>query len=175
MTTEITTFESVPPHRLSKELRLAEGKDMRRRRQVIGLSLAGAVIGGVVGAYQTGILRRLPDILPGRIWNAEKVDRQDYAYEKLQTADGLIMLNSYGTTAILAAAGGKDRTERQPTLPLAAAAKAGYDFYTCLKLAGKEWQETKALCSWCQVATAVSAISLVLTLPEAARAARNIS
>jgi hypothetical protein len=40
---------------------------------------------------------------------------------------------TYATTAALASAGGAERATRQPALPLAFAAKAWYDFATCLR------------------------------------------
>ena len=58
---------------------------------------------------------------------------------------------------------------------MAAAAKALFDLVTCVQLGTEEWAENKALCSWCQVATAVSAVTVMLTLPEAVRAARAIA
>lgn len=168
-------IESVPPATLSRELREETSGDLARRRWAIGLSFAGSAIGMVVGAYQTGVLKRLPDILPGRIWDAEKVDASDYAYKRMQTPDGPLMAITYGVTAALAAAGGKDRARQNPALPIAAAAKAGYDLWTALKLGREEWQDNKALCSWCQVATLVSAATLALTLPEAVRAGRQLA
>jgi uncharacterized membrane protein len=132
------------------------------------------MIGGVVALYQTGIIRRLPDILPGRIFDAEKVDASDYAYKRLQMPDAPLMMMTYAATAALAAAGGAERATRQPALPLALAAKAWYDLVTCLKLRQEEWAENKALCSWCQVATLISAITDALSLPEAVRAGRAL-
>ena len=167
-------MRTVPPAELSRELREAESPHMKRRRQGIALSFAGAFIGAVVAAYQTGLLKRLPDIMPGEVFDAEKVDASDYAYERLQTADGLLMLNTYGLTAALIGAGGANRAQEQPLLPLAAAVKAAYDFVTCIKLAREEWQENKALCSWCQVATFVSGVTLAATLPEAVEAAGEL-
>jgi uncharacterized membrane protein len=166
--------ETVPPRELSRELREETSGDLARRRWTIGLSFAGSAIGMVVGAYQTGILKRLPDILPGRIFDAEKVDASDYAYERMQMPDGPLMAITYGITAALAAAGGKDRARQNPALPIAASAKAGYDLVTCVRLAREEWRENKALCSWCQIATLVSAATLALTLPEAVRAGREL-
>jgi uncharacterized membrane protein len=166
-------MESLPPATLSRELREETSGDLTRRRWTIGLSFAGSAIGMIVGAYQTGILKRLPDILPGRIFDAEKVDASDYAYKRMQTPDGLLMAVTYGITAALAAAGGKERARQNPALPIAASAKAGYDLWTALKLGREEWQDNKALCSWCQIATLLSAATFALTLPEAARAVRQ--
>jgi uncharacterized membrane protein len=168
-------MRKLPPAQLSHELRLETSPDLIRRRWGIGLSLVGAAIGGVITAYQTGLIKRLPDILPGRIWDAERVDASDYAYKRLQTPDATMMLGTYAVTAGIIAAGGKDRAEQAPVLPIAAALKAVFDFVTCVKLGREEWAENKALCSWCQVATLVSAATVALTLPEAVRASRALA
>lgn len=166
-------METLSPARLSQELRLGTGDDLKLRRIGIALSFAGAAIGAIVGAYQTGVIRRLPDILPGKIWNAEKVDASDYAYENAQMPDGPQMLINYGITAALMAAGGKDRARQAPALPIAALGKTVFDLVLAGVLAKKEWQQNKALCSWCQVATAISAVSIALALPEALKALRR--
>ena len=166
--------ERLQPAQLSRELREGRSPDLTRRRWTIGLSFAGVLIGAVVGAYQAGIVRRLPDIAPGKIFDAEKVDASDYAYQRLQMPDAMLMIITYGVTAALASAGGKDRAGQNPALPIAAAAKAAYDFVTCLRLAREEWQENRAFCSWCQAATLISAATLALSLPEARKAAANI-
>lgn len=167
-------MDRLAPATLSRELREGRSPDLTRRRWTIGLSIIGTAIGGVVTLYQTGIIRRLPDILPGGIFDAEKVDASDYAYKRLQMPDAPLMMMTYATTAALAAAGGAERAMRQPALPVALAAKAWYDFATCLKLGQEEWAENKALCSWCQVATLISAITAALSLPEAIRAGRTL-
>jgi uncharacterized membrane protein len=85
------------------------------------------------------------------------------------------MLVTYGVTAALAAAGGEDRAERHPALPIALAAKAGFDTVSALRLAGDEWRENRAFCAYCQAATLASAASFVLALPEARRAWRALT
>lgn len=167
-------MKKLAPADLSRELRTERSPDLTRRRWAIGLNYAGAAIGMLVGAYQTGILRRLPDILPGKIFDAEKVDASDYAYKRMQSPDGPLMGVTYLVTATLAAAGGKDRAEQQPWLPVAAAGKAWYDLLVAGKLAREEWAENKALCSWCQVATAFSVATVALLTPEAVKAGRTL-
>lgn len=157
------------PRQLSHELRLGESDDLTRRRWIVGLSVLGSALGGVVGMYQTGIIRRLPDP-PLDVFDSNKVDASDYAYSRLGTPDGLLMIGTYAVTAALAGAGGKDRARDQPWLPVATAAKALYDAYVTLKLAREEWAENKALCAYCQVATVASLASAALALPEAAKA-----
>lgn len=167
-------MDRLAPADLSRDLREGQSPDLTRRRWAIGLSIVGTAIGGVVTLYQTGIIKRLPDILPGRIFDAEKVDASDYAYKRLQMPDAPLMMMTYASTAALAAAGGAERAERQPALPLAFAAKAWFDFANCLKLGQEEWSENRKLCSWCQVATAISAVTAVLSVPEAIRAGRTL-
>ena len=70
------------------------------------------------------------------------------------------------------AAGGTERATQNPAVPIVAAAKAAADFALCSAMAVVEWRENRKLCSWCQVATALSAATLATTLPEAARAVR---
>jgi uncharacterized membrane protein len=161
------------PRQLSHELREGRSPDLTRRRWVVGLSLIGAAMAQAVTLYQTGIIRRLPDPpLPGI--DSNKVDASDYAYKRMQTPDGLIMLANYAATAWLAGSGGRDRARSHPILPIATALKAIADSAVALKLAREEWGENRALCAYCQVATACSLASAALALPEAASAARNL-
>lgn len=163
----------VHPRRLSHELRETTSPDLRRRRWQIGLSLVGVAIGKIVTLYQTGIIRRLPDP-PVDVFDSTRVNASNYAYKRLQTPDATLMIVTYGITAALAAAGGKNRAEEQPLLAVATAAKMAMDVGTNLKLAQEEWAENKALCAYCQTATLLSLASLVLALPEATRALRRL-
>ena len=168
-------FDKMPklltPTELSTQLRTDSSADMIRRRWTIGLSIAGTAIGAIVTAYQTGLIKHLPDILPGKVFDAEQVDASDYAYAHLQMPDAPQMMLTYSITAALASAGGTNRAQENPALPIATAGKAAFDLVTCLVLAREEWRTNHKLCSWCQIATAISAVSVVLTLPEALRAA----
>jgi uncharacterized membrane protein len=161
------------PRQLSHELREGRSDDLTRRRWVIGLSLLGAAMGQLVSLYQTGIIRRLPDP-PVRIFDSSRVDASDYAYKRLQTPDGVMMVASYALTAWLAAAGGEGRARQLPALPLALGLKTLGDTAVALELAREEWAENKALCAYCQVATFASLASVALALPEAIRAGRAL-
>ncbi len=167
-------MKRIAPAQLSHELRETSSPDLQRRRWAVALSFAGVAIGAVVGAYQMGLIKRLPDIAPGKLFDAEKVDASDYAYARLQTPDAMLMIVNYGITAALISAGGKERSSGQPLLPIAASSKAAYDLVTCLRLAREEWEQNKALCSWCQGATLLSAGIFALTLPEASRAVPSL-
>jgi hypothetical protein len=163
-----------PPRVLSRELRFRTGPDLRRRRWVFGLSLLGTAAAQIVSLFQMGLVRRLPDPPVGP-FDSVRVDASDYAYSRLEMPDGPLMLVTYGVTAALAAAGGADRAERHPALPLALAAKTGFDAVSALRLAGEEWRENRAFCAYCQAATVASLVSFALALPEARRALRALT
>ncbi len=161
------------PRQLSRELRKGETPDLARRRWIVGLSVVGTAMAQIVSLYQTGIVRRLPDP-PLRGFDSDRVDASDYAYSRFSSPDGPIMLASYGVTAWLAAAGGQDRAREQPVLPIAMALKVLGDAAVALELGREEWQQNKALCAYCQVATLCSLISVALALPETRRAFRAL-
>ena len=164
---------SKSPSTLSRELRTGTSGDLTRRRQVLGLSTVGVAAGVIVGLYQTGILKHLPDLPLPRL-DADRVDASDYAYKRMQTPDGLMMIVSYGITACLAGAGGKDRARTLPLVPLSMAAKVLGDAFFAVQLGREEWGENKAVCWYCQSATLASLASAALVLPEAVRAARHL-
>ena len=161
------------PAQLSDELRSATSPDMRRRRWLVGLSLLGSTIGQIVTLYQVGIVKHLPDP-PGGLFDSNRVNASTYAYKRLQMPDAVLMIGTYAATAALAASGGKDRAERTPLLPVALAAKTLFDVATNLQLAREEWQENRALCAYCQTASALSLVSAVLAMPEGIRGVRAL-
>jgi uncharacterized membrane protein len=161
------------PRELSRQLREQTSDDLARRRWTVGLSFVGVGAGVIVGLYQMGILRRLPD-LPSKYFDATRVDASDYAYKRMQTPDGLLMVASYAVTAILAGAGGRDRARENPALPIALAAKTVYDAGLAIKLGKEEWDENGALCGYCQAATVASIASVALAVPEAVKAVDHL-
>lgn len=159
---------------LSKELRTGHGGFLEERRGVIALSLTAIGCMGLIALYQTGIIRRLPD-LPLPLMDADKVDASDEAYSHLQMGDAFLGLGSYAATMGLAAMGPKDRAEKQPWIPLALAAKATADAAQAAKLTYDQWAKHKAFCIWCLVAAAATFAIVPLVLGEAAVAARNLA
>jgi hypothetical protein len=69
------------PARLSHQLRKGDSPHLDRRRWLVGLSFVGSVAGMIVGLYQMGVLRRLPD-LPVGPFDATKVDASTYACKR---------------------------------------------------------------------------------------------
>lgn len=161
------------PADLSQQLRQGQSRDMQLRRWAVGLSLVGVAAGIVVSAYQTGLVKRLPDP-PGGLFNATRVNASDYAYKRLQTPDGLLMIANYAATAILGGAGGAHRGTRAPWLSLALAGKAMADVVVNAKLFVEEWRTNRALCQYCLAANLASWATLLMALPEAMQAGRRL-
>ncbi len=147
---------------------------MSRRRAIIGLSMLGGSMGQLVTLYQTGIVSHLPDPPGQELFDADRVDASNYAYNKFNSPDGPIMVANYAITAWLAAAGGLDRARRNPLLPIAMGVKLVLDGVTNVELAREEWSENKAFCEYCQVATVCSIASIVLAVPEVMTAVRTL-
>lgn len=161
------------PQQLSYELREEYTPDLNRRRWVVGLSLLGATMGKIVSLYQTGIIKHLPDP-PLPYIDSDRVDASNYAYSRLDSPDAPMMIINYGVTALLASMGGKNRAEDKPWVPIALGVKTLADAALALELTREEWNENKALCFYCQVATVASIASVALAAPEAIKAARSL-
>jgi hypothetical protein len=162
------------PKQLSEELRQGKNPHMSRRRAIIGLSMLGGSMGQLVTLYQTGIISHLPDPPGQELFDADRVDASNYAYNKFNSPDGPIMVANYAITAWLAAAGGIDRARRNPLLPIAMGIKLVLDGVTNVELAREEWSENKAFCEYCQVATLCTFASIVLAAPEIVTAIRSL-
>jgi uncharacterized membrane protein len=158
--------------RLSYELRRGRGPELARRRGVIGLSLFSIASIGLVALYQSGVLRRLPDV-PGRWFDAEDVAAVPDAY-RAGLGDAFLGLGSYAATAALAAAGERHRAVSHPWLPLALLAKVTADATVALNLTRYQWRRSRAFCIWCLLTTAATLASLPLAVPEAVAAIQQL-
>lgn len=161
------------PQQLSKELREGNSPDLERRRWILGLSMLGGTMAQIVTLYQMGVIKELPS-LPLPIFDASRVDASNYAYSRLNTPDGPLMMITYGITAWLTTTGGENRARENPLVPIAMGAKILFDALTAAELAREEWSENKAFCEYCQVATLCSFASLALAIPEVTTAVRTL-
>lgn len=154
------------PRQLSLELRYGLGKQLKRRRAVVVLSLFSIGCMGLISLYQAGVIRHLPEPpLPGL--DADRVDASDEAYGRLQMGDAFIGMASYTVTSGLAAMGGANRETEAPWMSLALAGKTLFDSVQAGILTYHQFARHRAACFWCLLATAATYASAVLALPEA--------
>lgn len=158
---------------ISRELRRRTTPHLRRRRGIIGLSLAASASMGLIALYQTGILRHLPDPPLPRM-DADEIDAAPEAYRWLRMPDAVLGFASYGVTMSLAAMGGANRSSEQPWIPLALAAKTALDSANAAKLSVDQWTKHRAFCFWCLAAAAATFATVPLAYPEAKEAWREI-
>ncbi len=164
---------SVAAERVSDDLRRGAGDFLEQRRSVAGLtSLAGLAL-GVVGLYQFGVLRRVPE-LPLPFLGADAVDASGEAYQELRTPDAALGLASAAVTLVLAGMGDRSRARTTPWVPLALAAKTAVDAAGGLYLMAEQLSKHRKVCSWCTVAALAQAAALPVALPEARAALQHL-
>jgi uncharacterized membrane protein len=159
---------------LGSSLRHGSRKSIRRRRGVFGLFLAASASMSVIALYQLGILKRVPEPALPR-FDSDNITGSPKAYSLLATPDAVLAMGSYAVTMTLAAMGSPDRANEQPLLPIALAAKVGFDAVVAAKFTFDEWRNHRALCFWCLLATAATFASVPLVIPEARSALRRMT
>jgi uncharacterized membrane protein len=169
---QLLLARGMKPSELSKELREGQSPFLQARRTLVALSFLGVAIGKIVSLYQIGIIKHLPDP-PLDVFDSDKVDASDYAYKRFATPDAFLMVLTYGTTAWLAGAGREDRAEKTPLWVQLMFGKIALDIGTNLMLAREEWAENKKLCFYCQSATVLSILSLIVAWPEFKKSIRK--
>ncbi len=154
--------------RVSDALRRQQSSHLTARRRVALLQTVATAALSVVGLYQFGLLRRVPEpSLPGL--GADAVDASGEAYALLHTPDSTLGIASAGVSLVLAGMGGPRRATEHPLIPLALFAKSLADAVGGLYLTAEQLTKHKKVCSWCTV----SAAALVATVPAAWPEARD--
>jgi uncharacterized membrane protein len=160
------------PEDLRRELQENDSDSLRRRRTIIGASLAGMAAMGAVSLLQTGMVRHLPDP-PLRGFDSDKVNSSDTAYA-LGVPDGTVSFASFAVNVPLAACGGADRARTMPWLPLAIAGKAMVEALVAAWYFYQMPAKEKAWCGYCIAGAAMNVAVAGLALPEAREALRTL-
>lgn len=157
---------------VSDALRRGGGELLAHRRRAALLQTAAAGTFAVVGLYQFGVLRRVPEPpLPGL--DADRVDASGEAYVLLRTPDSALGLLSAAASLVLVGMGGDQRHREQPWIPLLLLAKSVADAAGGLWLTAEQVTRHRAVCSWCTAATALLVATVPAVVPEARAAWRS--
>jgi hypothetical protein len=170
---ELMQRDKAKSESLGVQLRRDNDKNLRRRRGIFGLLLTASASMSVVALYQLGILKRLPDP-PLPAFDSNKVTSSAKAYSLLNTPDAVLAMGSYAATMALVAMGSPNRARERPLIPIALAAKLGFDALLGIQFALSEWWKTRTLCSWCLVATGAAIVAVPLAIPEARKALHHL-
>lgn len=145
---------------------------LHRRRRLIAGNLASTMIMSWLSLYQTGTLRRLPE-LKHHWFDAGSVDVSAQAYQLLRMPDAPVAATNFAFTAALAAAAGPDERSR-PLLRVALAAKTTVDAIYAAKLAYDQPTKHKAVCSYCVTSMAITLAGLPTALQEGRKGWRSL-
>jgi hypothetical protein len=158
---------------VSDALRRGPGEFLAQRRRMALLQTAAAATLSVVGLYQFGVLKSVPEPpLPGL--DADRVDASGEAYALLHTPDSALGIASAGVSLVLAGMGGARRHRDQPWIPLALLAKSAADAAGGLLLTAEQLTKHRRLCSWCTATAALLVATVPVALPEARAAWRTL-
>ena len=157
---------SVAAEAVSDDLRRGAGELLDRRRRLAGLSLGSIAAFGVVAAYQTGLIRHLPEP-PIPLLGADAVDASGEAYQQLKTPDAALGILSSALTLVLIGMGDRRRAQDRPWVPLAMAAKVGFDALGGLFLTAEQATKHRRFCGWCLAATGAYLAMVPQVVPEA--------
>lgn len=148
---------------LRDELRAGISEDLGRRRKIIALSTLGLVDFSIISLYQTGIIKRLPDI-PLPVFDSNKVNAAKDAY-MMGVPDGPVSATVYGLTMVLAAAMGSESTGRKPVLDVllggAIAGNAAGAVFYMYDMIFKQ----KKICLYCVTGALINFASAIIIAP----------
>lgn len=148
---------------MRNELRKGTSDDLERRRKVIGLSVLGLIDAGVLSLFQSGIIKRLPDV-PHPFFGANKVPLSKEAF-RFGAPDAPMAAILYGITITLATAGGSHATGRSGVfdslLKGAVGVSAGMGLYYLFAMAAN-----KKLCIYCFTGALINFASAALMFPR---------
>jgi len=146
--------------------------DLDRRRKIICLSAIGLVDFSIISLYQTGVIKKLPD-LPFPIFDSNKVNASESAYQ-FGVPDGPISATVYGLTMALAAAGGSENASRKPIFDVllggAIAGNAAGGVYYLYDMIFKQ----KKICLYCVTGAAINIASAIIIFPTVLKSLKKL-
>jgi uncharacterized membrane protein len=156
---------------IRQELLTGTGKDLEKRRTIAALSAIGLVDFAFLSLYQSGVIRRLPE-LPIKGFDSNKVNAATEAYQ-MGAPDATISACVYASNMVLATAGGTEASGRKPVFDLLlGSAIAGNAAGALYYLHNMIFQQKK-VCPYCVVGAAINLASAVIVAPLFLKAARK--
>ena len=145
------------------QLRTGDAEELGQRRKIILLSAIGLVDFSIISLYQTGVIKKLPD-LPFKVFDSNAVNASESAYP-LGIPDGTLGAVPYVLNMILAAAGGTKKSGRKDVFDyllggVIVANAAGAANY----LVDMTFKQKKA-CIYCVVGAAINFASVAVMAP----------
>jgi uncharacterized membrane protein len=157
---------------IKNALRFGSSADLERRRNVIALSALGLLDFSIISLYQTGFIKKLPDI-PHPLFDSNKVNAANDAYA-MGVPDGTVSAAVYAVTMVLASAGGSASSGRKPVLDiLLGGAVAGNAAGAAYYLANMIFKQKK-ICIYCVTGAANNFASAAIIAPAVLKSIRRL-
>ncbi len=158
--------------KIRNSLREDSSEDMERRRKIICLSAVGLADFSLISLYQTGVIKRLPD-LPFSIFDTNKVNASQSAY-RLGIPDGPVSSLAYSATMVLASAGGGKSAGRKPLLDVALGATVAGNAIGAIVYLNDMIFKQKKICIYCVTGAAINIASAVIIAPVILKSLKKI-
>ena len=157
---------------IKNELRESSNDDLDKRRKLVLLSAAGLVDFSVISLYQTGVIKKLPD-LPLEIFDTNKVNASDAAY-RLGAPDGTISSLVYAAVMVLASAKGTETSGRKPVMDVALGAAVAANAVGAVSYLSNMIFKQKKICLYCVTGAAINIASVVIVAPVVIKSIRKL-
>lgn len=153
-------------------LRNDHTEDMDRRRKLVFLSAIGLVDFSIISLYQTGVIKRLPDI-PHPLFDSNKVNAAEDAY-MMGVPDGPVSAVVYALSMVLASAGGSEKTGRSPVWDAALGAAVVGNASGALYYLQNMIFRQKKICLYCVAGAAINIASAILIAPTVVKSVKKL-
>lgn len=153
---------------------LLEGNsdELARRRIIVLLSAIGLADFSLISLYQTGVIKKLPDI-PLPIFDSNKVNASESAYQ-LGVPDGPVSSLAYAATMVLASAGANDTSGLKPVADVALAATVAGNAAGALLYLNDMLFKQKKICVYCITGAAINFASAIIIAPVIFKSLKKI-
>lgn len=148
---------------IRQELLNGEQEDLKKRRMIMGLSAFGLLDFAFISLYQTGVIKRLPE-LPFAVFDSNKVNAAPDAY-KMGAPDAAISSWIYATNMVLASIGGTEDAGRKPIHNLLLATTVATNAAGAVYYLYKMTFYQKKICPYCIAGAAINLASAVIMIP----------
>lgn len=157
--------------KIKQALRKETSSVLDRKRKIVLLSAIGLVDFSLISLYQTGVIRKLPDV-PGKIFDSNQVNASSKAYA-LGMPDGPLSAVAFAAIMALATVGGSEKSGRHPVFDVLMGATilgnaAGAAEYLIDMIVNQ-----KKACLYCLLGAGLSFASLKLATPDVIRSAKK--
>jgi hypothetical protein len=145
MNRALNILKKEEPEVLRRDLRSLNTPEILLRRAIVGASLIGTACMAITTLFQTGMIKHLADP-PIEGFDSDRVNASDLAYG-WGMPDSPLSIGSHAASIALATAGGANRADTRPLLPLAATVVAAPGAVTAARYLFHDMPVTER--GWC--------------------------